>query len=417
MTHARLVLLLVLVAIVVQCDQSPVCVGQDAASDANSIIVDASQGEASVDAPADSPIDGFVDASDGGDPPPNLTCPGPTSSGSLAVNRQINAAHDGSQPNDTLSLPLCRRWSRNLHGNPTSVSVISNRVFATAITGNGGGTLFALDAKTGYDLWGPVTFSTGAEATAAANEVIVVSSGVVKAYDAGSGAGLWSTQLSGQSDYGALVTAGPYILLTGAGGGFTLYVLDAASGSVLWSANYSGSLPSVSSTTVYVAGDALNGFDLQTGTPVWPIKYSTTSPGFAPFIGDRVYVPGATTWDATSRTSLGFNGSDQPPAVFGTSLIESSHGRIMAIPANEVTPTWSFGDGSLVTAPIVVGPAVAVVSTSGMVSVVRGSDGALLSTASAGDTITYQGGFGYDGWLTEADGLLLVATDSRLVAF
>ena len=123
------------------------------------VPVDAAQDEGSPDewdAVPDAP-----DASDGG-------CPPVAHSGSLATSFQINPSHNGVQPLDRLTLPLCKRWIVPLEGPGITVAA-NGRVFVatTNTVGANANALYALDALTGAKLWGPIPlggFPLGADA-------------------------------------------------------------------------------------------------------------------------------------------------------------------------------------------------------------------------------------------------------------
>ncbi len=78
--------------------------------------------------------------------------------GSVATAYHINAVHDGVQAFDDLALPLCKRWSASFTGATSYPVVAGGRLYVTvALSGNQYGTnLYALDAKTGGSLWGPI---------------------------------------------------------------------------------------------------------------------------------------------------------------------------------------------------------------------------------------------------------------------
>ena len=73
-----------------------------------------------------------------------------------AVAFQIDPAHSGGQPSDSLSPPLSKQWDLDLHGPLTYPLIANGRAFVIANGGVGGTRLYALDLQTGTALWGPI---------------------------------------------------------------------------------------------------------------------------------------------------------------------------------------------------------------------------------------------------------------------
>src|SRR5689334_5941313 len=73
-----------------------------------------------------------------------------------SVAYQADSFHDGKVTGGTEKPPLVKRWTRDLGGGVSYPVVVDGKVFVTASTGGGyGTTLYALDAQTGLDVWGP----------------------------------------------------------------------------------------------------------------------------------------------------------------------------------------------------------------------------------------------------------------------
>lgn len=111
-----------------------------------------------------------------------------------------NAAHDG-RSSSSLSPTATLRWSRDL-GGPVSYPVIaSGRAFVTTSHADGtfGNTLWALNAKTGQSLWGPIAIPTwqhhGLLAYDAGRVFFQSADGSVQARDAATGTLLWKNAL------------------------------------------------------------------------------------------------------------------------------------------------------------------------------------------------------------------------------
>lgn len=339
---------------------------------------------------------------DGSNPTGNGTCQedtasaslDPTSADSQAVAYQIDAQHSGSQPNDTLSLPLAVRWTHDFaEGGVSYPLVASGRVFVTVAHRSSTGTaLYALDTANGGVVWGPVELSGSffwSAATYEAGRVFAVNGdGLLAAYAADSGSQAWVTQLPGTSDYSSAPTAfGGRVY---AGGGGKLQAVNADDGKVLWSAaveNGDDSSPAVGQDGVFVsyACNQAYGFSLACGTALWHHTSDCEGGGgkTVALLDDRVYTRdsgGDLVLDATSGTLVGSFSSKVIPAGANGVLYTLTDGKLTARAAGAATPLWTFGDGTLISAPLRVGKNVVVGSMSGVVSVLSANDGSLVSS-------------------------------------
>ena len=147
-----------------------------------------------------------------------------------AVTVQINPAHTGAVTTPGLLPPLAQKWTAQFGGVVSSPLIAAGRVYVCiAQFGQGSeGTvnLYALDLSTGQILWGPQSIpSLYSEGYAAFDEgrVFVVNfGGTLSAFDAGTGAPLWSEQLPGQYAFSAPPTARDgTVYVGGAGNGGT----------------------------------------------------------------------------------------------------------------------------------------------------------------------------------------------------
>jgi len=316
---------------------------------------------------------------------------------SQAVAYQINAAHTGSQPNDVLRLPLMPRWTHDFAAGAISYPLVAGgRVFVTVANRDDyGSSLVALDSASGSVAWGPVALGGSYFWSNAAYEngrVFAVNfDGLMTAFDAATGHQLWVVELPGQYAFSSAPTAfGGRVYVGGAGGGGTLYAVDAATGAVLWTAevaNGDDSSPAVSELGVFVsyACDQAYGFSLECGTPLW--HYSTDCEGgggeTVALIDGFVYTrdsAGDLVLDAHTGDLAGTFSSSVIPAASEHVFYTLTDGVLSARAQGASTPSWTFGDGTLVTAPIVVGPYVVVGSSSGVVSAVSVADGSLASS-------------------------------------
>src|SRR5205809_974349 len=147
--------------------------------------------------------------------------PASAAAGDEAVTYQIDPAHTGAQPGDSLTPPLARRWSIDL-GGPVSYALIAGgAIFVTAqnqpVPGppNPGARLYAFDAQSGHLRWGPIALKAEWSSEAAiafdrvagAGRIFVLTNdawrhGVITAFDAATGAQLWQTTEAHEDGFG-----------------------------------------------------------------------------------------------------------------------------------------------------------------------------------------------------------------------
>lgn len=142
--------------------------GFDADSSMDGGLLDAdSSVEAGVDATdvpdvVEASVESGTDASNDADSGPEASsaCPPAIHSGSSAVAYQIDAQHTGAQPGDTLTLPLCQRWSHDFASDLSTPAIGNGSVFVVATPNGGPPNLYALDENTGAVVWGPKPLGT-----------------------------------------------------------------------------------------------------------------------------------------------------------------------------------------------------------------------------------------------------------------
>jgi len=207
-----------------------------------------------------------------------------------AVTYQINPAHTGSVWTSPFGPPLVEKWSVDL-GSSVSYPLIAEGKVFVAVSGLPGQTygtrLFALDAQTGQAAWGPVaiqgTYFLCGLAYSDGRVFVINFNGHMRAFDAGTGQQLWSSQMPGQ--YAFTSPPSPYngvVYVGGAGGGGTLYAVRESDGVVIWTApvaNGDHSSPAIGDGGVFVnyACGVSYRFDLLTGAEVW--RYTTGCSG------------------------------------------------------------------------------------------------------------------------------------------
>ncbi len=122
-----------------------------------------------------------------------------------------------------------------------------------AYFGSALGSVFAIDAATGAQLWSaPISSDNAASSPAVANGVVYINGDSLFAFDAKTGAQLWSSSITDGTSSPAVVGGVVYC------GGRVLAALNATTGAVLWSASPGGPLsilgdsPAVAKGLVYI---------------------------------------------------------------------------------------------------------------------------------------------------------------------
>ncbi len=367
-----------------------------------------------------------------------VVCSNPVSSGSSAVAYQVDPQHTGAQPADVLALPLCLRWQTTFPGAVSYPLLADGRVFVTVATpAQGGPSLYAVDAHTGATLWGPMALGGAyqwANAAYDAGRVFVVnSSGQLQAFDASTGAAIWSQSLPGQYLFSSPPTAFEgTIFVGGAGSGGTLYAIDEVSGSVVWTApveNGDDSSPAVSKDGVFVsyACNQAYGFNPVSGAELWHFSGPCEGGGGKTpvLFGGSLYTRDRSNGDLILSSASGTESetyASTPTAAFSAQQMFRLNGGTLS--ANSLASgalTWTFsGDGSIQTAPLVVGSNVVVGSGTGELFVVDATTGQLVSSVDTGSPIAAPDEQNVSQPLTglaEADGVLVVPAGPSLTAY
>jgi outer membrane protein assembly factor BamB len=377
--------------------------------------------------------------------------------GSQAVAYQIDPAHTGSQ-SDGLTPPLVQRWSRSFGNSFTTISyplIVEGKVFVLTDNGNNyGSNLYALDAATGATVWGPFqdTFANHnfAGLTYDAGRVFVLNwDGVLRAFDASSGAMVWQTYLGGAYPDGRILyqfTSPPTavagtVYLSGAGFGAEMLAVSQQDGTLKWHKAINGgehSSPAVSSSAVYVsyAGAATSAFAPLTGQLQWQFRTAGGGGGRTPVLfNNRLYVRdlvfrGFIILDASTGAQLGaFDvghiGPTPPAPAFSGSMgyfgyFSNNIQGLKALDTATLATKWLFnGDSSINTAPIVVNGYVYVASYNGTLYALDAQTGASVWTTNLGanmlgpdeDNAKMLTGF------AAGHGMLVVPAGNRLIAF
>lgn len=338
----------------------------DVAADGNLVdggTLDGDVGDATDAADASSevaPCQGQVDAE----------ADAPTDGASVAVAYQINPAHTGVQPNDTLTIALMKRWTVTFPGPVSYPLVAGGRVFVTAVGMGSEADLYAVDERTGAPVWGPVDLGSTNWSNAAYENgrVFTVNQlGVVAAWDEATGANVWHVQMTGETVFSSPPTAyGGIVYFGGAGNGGTLYAVDENSGAVVWTAPIQGgghSSPAVTTAGVFVSYDCNQAyaFNPTSGTLLWHHAGNCSGLGgksVALYAGDLYTrdVNGDLILCATSGVQMDTYASTPIPAFFGGFAYYLAGSVVSKLALRSSLPQWNNpGDGTFDTAPILVG--------------------------------------------------------------
>ena len=344
------------------------------------------------------------------------------------VSFQIDPAHSGSLPGDSLAAPLAQRWARDL-GGPVSYPLVVGSLAYVTVGDTASTNLYALNLADGSTAWGPIDLGgSRREANATYdNGHVIVDGGLMESFNALTGAREWVTDRAGGMPVGS------------GGLAFTPYqVLDESSQSV---AVYQGfgkapplqeqGPPAVDANTAYVDDTCGNTWAFNsTGGEVW-VRAGNCQGGvhgsLPSVYANHVYVRAGSdsvilnAADGTVAASLP---PATAPAFDGTTAFLVTGGATTSLEARTLLgsgPLWTFaGDGKLSSAPIVVNGLVYVGSASGMVYGVDESTGSLVWSGNAGSAVSgsMDGALGVPiTGLGAGSGMLLVPATNRLVAF
>jgi outer membrane protein assembly factor BamB len=364
--------------------------------------------------------------------------------GSDAVAYQIDAHHDGRQAAGSLKTStLTRKWHVTLGGpggfdleaGDVSYPLIAGgRVFVTVENSQSYGShLYALNAGTGAADWSVGLSGTyGFSALAYDGRALFALNydGLLTAFSAGTGRELWSAQMPGQYAFTAPPTAyDGVVYVSGAGLGGTVYAVSEADGRVRWTQgvqNGDKSSPAVDSGGVFVSYACQQdyGFSLR-GHLLW--HHSTSCEGgggSTPVVaGTSVYARGAfdtpVILSKARGASTGTFATQTAPAFDSTNMYTLQNGNLVATDPTGSPDRWTFANGKLVTAPVVIGNVVFVGDSTGRVYGIAAGTGHRIWSGVAGSTIIGPDEQNADVLigLAAGGGLLLVPAGNALSAF
>jgi outer membrane protein assembly factor BamB len=311
-----------------------------------------------------------------------------------ATAYRVTEAHDGVlSTSNGISYPPSSTptWTVDL-GAPVSYPLIANgMVFAATANPDGsyGNRLYALNAATGATIWGPIAIAGvyfGSGLTYDNGRVFVLMfDGGIHAFDAATGAALWTTQLPGYWYDASPNAYGGTVFIVGNAG---MSAVDESTGKILWTNTSAGSTdwdsPAISSLGAFAESGSCEagGYDPSNGAALWQVQNSPCSGpwGYTSIVKNGILFgrvgDSITLFDAATGNQKGQIASALAPAVTSTAIITVNSGTLSSTRLSDLVQTWTFtGDGKLVTAPVVVNSTVLIGSSSGNVYAVDASTG------------------------------------------
>ena len=364
--------------------------------------------------------------------------------GSDAVAYQIGTGHSGGQAAGKLrAASLTQKWSVTLGGTGGSLAgagdvsypvIAGGRVFVTVEhTDTYGTTLYALGARTGGTDWSvglAGLYGFSALAYDGRRVFALNYDGVLTAFAAATGHELWSVHMPGQYAFTAPPTAYDGIIyVSGAGFGGTVYAVSEADAIVRWTgsvANGDESSPAVDGSGVYVSYACQQDYRFSLrGRLVWHHPSGCEGGGGSTAVlhGTSLYARGAQDTPIilakSSGRQVGTFASDTAPAFDGTNLYTLQSGNLVAVDPSGSPSRWAYGDGTLVTAPVVNNGVVYVGSSTGTVYGISVRSHTKIWHATAGPAIVGPDEFNADVLVGMAigGGLLVVPAANVLTAF
>ncbi len=358
-----------------------------------------------------------------------------------ATAYQVTVNHAGVVNfSGSVNYPKVSTWSRTFAGPVSYPLIVGGRVFVTVANSSSYGTqLYALDEDTGATVWGPMQISGTyyfSNATYESGKVFVINSdGMLRSFDAATGANGWSTNLPGQYMFSAPPTAyGGLVFVGGAGSGGTVYAVDETNGQVIWTQsvqNGDDSSPALTSSGLYVTYPC-QAYDIapMTGALLWNAQNGCEGGGGrSSVVKDNVLYGryfavsngSLTFFAAATGEQIGSSSSETIPAVSSTQMFTMNSGTLQAISLSTGKLSWSFsGDGQLTSAPIVINDRVIVGSATGAVFALSAASGATLWTSAAGAGINAPDEQNFSAprtGLAAGDGYLVVPAGSTLTGW
>jgi outer membrane protein assembly factor BamB len=360
-----------------------------------------------------------------------------------ATAYQINANHSGTVQFANIvsaaALPASPAWTANLGTASTNLLVVGGKVYVVVAPSNQAiYDLYALNLADGSIAWGPVVLP-GSPAGLAydAGKIFVTMNtiqnldlaiGEAQSYDATSGALLWSANTTQPFLYAPTATNG-MVYFSGDGSGSNVFAYT-ESGTLVWSVllnNPASAVVAVTADGVYATYPCLT-YDLRpaTGETIWLANTLSTgcvgiNEPVTVVANGLVYSPtgptvqsgqlfNAETGASTGQTYI----SQTAPAVSSQAsyYLQSQNGALNAVSSSTGSVLWSFtGDGTLLTAPVVVNNYLFIGSASGTLYMIDATTGTQLKAVTLAPFVAVSSG------LAAGDGVLIVPAGNAINAF
>ncbi|MGZ8260585.1 MAG: outer membrane protein assembly factor BamB family protein [Caldimonas sp.] len=317
-----------------------------------------------------------------------------------AVAFHIDAAHTGVSGISAPTFPATPSWSRTFTDRVSYPLIADGKVFVVEEGGQGTthpSRLHALDRTTGAVAWGPVdlpgTFPAAGHAFDRGKVFVATYEGLIMSFDAATGQPGWSTKLPNSYAFVSAPTAVDGVVHVVDSATNSVVALDESNGSLLWTVRINGgnSPPAIAANKVFVASPCnYYALDTRSGMESWHYNGPCSGGGGATvvvaqgvayvrefFIKGYIEARDAISGALLSKFTPASAFSQLPiPAVTATSVFVLDSGTLQRLDRSLGTISWSFaGDGTLTSAPIVIGSFVIVGSSSGSLYAVDAATG------------------------------------------
>ncbi len=311
---------------------------------------------------------------------------------------------------------LIQDWTASTGGSFNS-SVAGSPAVVNGVVYVGSDKLYAFNATTGAQVWTASTAASISGSPAVANGLVYIGSDKLYAFNATTGAQVWTASLSGTASSPTVINGVVYVTTAFSG---TLSAFNAQTGAQLWSVALGNNLisnPSMANGIAYVGvsgfqSGELEAFNAQTGALLWtalngigPIEDAPAIINGTLYIGsadDHIYAlnpqTGAQIWAAPTSDWV-----IEPPAVANGVVYASTYsGKLEAFNASTGAQLWSMAVGGIAyCAPAVANGVVYVTSNDGHLYALNAQTGVQLlsaiSSVSATTSSTVVNGIVYFG--------------------
>ncbi len=400
-------------------------------------------GAGGIEAAAPGDATSSPDSSEASGPPPGSA---PPPDPSTASSYLINTAHTGAISDPALRPPLVRAWAVDLNGDAwpmrtTSYPLVAGGLVYTLVGAQQppepNSSIVALDVATGATVWGPVDgHGAFTHALDGGRLFTLCADGTVRAYDASTGAALWSNPFGDVNALQTIPTA--YRGIVYVSGTVGVLAFDEVTGAQLWKDtvdDYGDQIvaPTVTDDGVFMSyGNAVAfRYDRVSGHTIWGTCSTCLGedPETAVLAGGRLFTRGVGNnaggiLDVLSGVQEGTFDTALPLAFYGDGAytVTPGTGTLTAFDSSTLQPRWTFtGDGGLSSTPLVVDDELYVGSSSGVLFGVDRESGVQNWSDDTGYPLSsadgQPSGLGHVLALAAAEGHLVVPAGTKLIAY